>query len=162
LFFRQDATFYFLNVAPQWKKFNSGNWLSSELQVRHFAEEHEKSLNVFTGTHGTLTLPDTTGVLREVFLDKRSLIPVPLFYWKLVHDPEENKAIVFVGVNSPRLYEQIPEDLIICPDICETYHWNFPNKNVSEKGFLYCCSYQSFKQSLPWINFLSNPGILEK
>jgi len=48
---RQDATFYFLNVAPQWKKFNSGNWLAVELKVRSFAEKNQKDLNIYTGTH---------------------------------------------------------------------------------------------------------------
>jgi len=111
----------------------------------------------------TLTLPDANGDLHEVFLDQRRLIPVPLFYWKIVHDPEVNEAIVFVGVNSPRSYDdEIPPELSICPDICESAGWNFPNKNVTEKGFLYCCSYQSFKESIEWIDFFffDNPGIL--
>ena len=41
IFSRQDATFYFLNVAPQWKKFNSGNWLALELKIRAFAQDNE-------------------------------------------------------------------------------------------------------------------------
>jgi hypothetical protein len=106
-------------------------------------------------------LPDSSGTLKEVFLDKSHLIPVPLFYWKLVHDPEENLAIAFVGVNSPEIFETIPSNLLICPDICDSTNWDFPKKDVAEKGFLYCCSYQSLNEALNWINFLDNPGILK-
>jgi DNA/RNA non-specific endonuclease len=55
--FRQDATFYYLNVAPQWKKFNSGNWLAVELQTRWLAQKLKKDLDVYTGTHKVRTLP---------------------------------------------------------------------------------------------------------
>ena len=30
----QDATYYFLNVAPQFQSFNNGNWKSLEYAVR--------------------------------------------------------------------------------------------------------------------------------
>jgi DNA/RNA endonuclease G (NUC1) len=47
-FSRQDATFYFLNVAPQWKKFNSGNWLALELKIRAFAQDNEVDIKALT------------------------------------------------------------------------------------------------------------------
>jgi DNA/RNA endonuclease G (NUC1) len=59
--FRQDATFYYLNVAPQWKKFNSGNWLAVELQTRWLAQKLKKDLDVYTGTHKVRTLPYFNG-----------------------------------------------------------------------------------------------------
>ena len=31
---QQDATYYFLNVAPQFQSFNNGNWKSLEYAVR--------------------------------------------------------------------------------------------------------------------------------
>ena len=107
-------------------------------------------------------MPDANGDLQEVFLDRRRLIPVPLFYWKIIQDPDVNEAIVFVGVNSPRSFDvdEVPPELLICPDICESAGWNFPNKNETEKGFLYCCSYQSFKESIQWIDFFDSAGIL--
>ena len=34
----QDATFTFIDVAPQWQSFNAGNWLDLENGVRYLAE----------------------------------------------------------------------------------------------------------------------------
>jgi hypothetical protein len=56
--------------------------------------------------------------------------------------------------------DELRSELQLCPDICDSAEWSFPNKKVAEKGFLYCCSYQSFKDSIPWVDFLDNPAIL--
>ena len=33
----QDATYYFINVAPQFQSFNNGNWKSLEINTRDLA-----------------------------------------------------------------------------------------------------------------------------
>ena len=38
----QDATYYFMNVAPQFQSFNNGNWKSLELATRKYAEEEAR------------------------------------------------------------------------------------------------------------------------
>ena len=38
----QDATYYFMNVAPQFQSFNNGNWKSLEMATRKYAEEKAK------------------------------------------------------------------------------------------------------------------------
>ena len=107
-----------------------------------------------------LVLPDADGHPQEVYLDRRKLIPVPLYFWKIVHDDVDNAAVVFVGINSPEETDDLPAEYQLCPDICESAKWNFPQKGSSDRGFLYCCSYQSFKKSIPWIDFLDNPALL--
>jgi hypothetical protein len=42
----------------------------------------------------TLALPGADGDPVQVFLDRRHLIPVPLYFWKLVHDHEADKVSV--------------------------------------------------------------------
>ena len=34
----RDATYYFINVAPQFQSFNSGNWMALELATRKVAQ----------------------------------------------------------------------------------------------------------------------------
>ena len=36
----QDATYYFLNVAPQFQSFNNGNWKSLEINTRDLATKY--------------------------------------------------------------------------------------------------------------------------
>ena len=38
----QDATYYFLNVAPQFQSFNNGNWKSLEINTRDLATKYYK------------------------------------------------------------------------------------------------------------------------
>ena len=33
----QDATYYYINVAPQWQSFNNGNWKELESDTRNLA-----------------------------------------------------------------------------------------------------------------------------
>lgn len=109
----------------------------------------------------TLQLPNDQGELQEVFLDRRKLIPVPLFFWKIVHDVDDNAAIVFVGVNSPEDDDEVQPELQICPDVCDSAKWSFPDKGDAKMGLLFCCSYQYFKSAVPWIDFLKDPILLE-
>ena len=54
----QDATFYFVNVGPQWQCFNGGNWVGIENSVRTFVEANQFDVDVYSGSHGTLQLND--------------------------------------------------------------------------------------------------------
>ena len=38
----QDATYYFMNVAPQYQSFNNGNWKSLEYNTRDLAKRQKK------------------------------------------------------------------------------------------------------------------------
>ncbi len=127
----QDATFYFVNVAPQWQSFNGGNWARLEGQVRRVVERQQRSLLVYTGTSGVMELDDTFGEKVQVYLHPHpdgNRLPVPRcvqgllhrnflklfffftkslpcvrFFWKLVLDPSEHSAVGLVGVNNPHL-----------------------------------------------------------
>ena len=42
----QDATFTYIDVAPQWASFNGGNWLDVENGIRYLAEYFYGTLQV--------------------------------------------------------------------------------------------------------------------
>jgi DNA/RNA endonuclease G (NUC1) len=45
-----EMTYLHTNVAPQWHKFNDGNWAALEDAVRKYAEKKGTDVYVFTGT----------------------------------------------------------------------------------------------------------------
>ena len=53
------ATFWFMNVAPQWQTFNGGNWNTLEDNVRTYSEGRTANLNIYTGISGKI--PDDSG-----------------------------------------------------------------------------------------------------
>merc|ERR1711915_386536 len=55
---QQDATYYFVNVAPQFQSFNNGNWKALEYNTRDLATKLARDILVMTGTHGILSYPD--------------------------------------------------------------------------------------------------------
>ena len=66
-------------------------------EVLHCSKKH--TVNVYTGTYGTLQYFN-----HDMFLygqDGHLWLQVPLYFWKVVHNPEENEAVAFVGVNNP-------------------------------------------------------------
>jgi DNA/RNA endonuclease G (NUC1) len=160
----QDATYYFMNAAPQWQPFNNGNWVAVENAVRELARKRGRTLRVQTGTHDVLQLENGSG--DSIYLGDHSTIAVPLYFWKVVHDVSTNEAIVFVTINKPNIEEsdEIPTGLNLCghdpSSLCEESGWNFRHRKKSSKGILYCCTYTSLKLTLPWIMDLTNPGLL--
>lgn len=154
----QDATFYYINAVPQWVKFNTGNWAAVESAIRQLASTLKQNIQVQTGTYQTVTLNDHDSLT----LTSKNTIPVPLYVWKLIYDAVHHKAMVFVSFNFVTR-EAVVNSL--CPqqseNLCEEYLWSFPNRKKVSKGLVYCCSYQSFKQKIPWIQDIPNDvGIL--
>ncbi|XP_059091917.1 uncharacterized protein LOC131887344 [Tigriopus californicus] len=164
----QHATYYFLNVAPQWQSFNNGNWKAVEAAVRNYASLTQANLDVFTGTLDPLKLLTDSGSKTRLHLAKKDvdqeqfdLIPVPEFLWKLVYHPQLNQAIVFIGLNNPFFEGDPDQEIQICPDICASEKWFFLYQKNIAKGYLYCCSYADFKAAIEWIPDLGDPDILE-
>jgi DNA/RNA endonuclease G (NUC1) len=53
---QQRATFYYVNAAPQWHRFNAMNWEALEHSVRVLVGKRNINLDVYTGTFGIATL----------------------------------------------------------------------------------------------------------
>jgi len=93
----QRATFWFLNVAPQWQTFNGANWAQIEDSARDFAATNGNDLVVYTGTHGVTTLDDVNGNPAEIYIaydsNGNGVLRVPEFYWKIVYEPATQKVL---------------------------------------------------------------------
>ncbi|XP_067613399.1 uncharacterized protein [Eurosta solidaginis] len=145
----QKATFYFVNVAPQWQVFNGGNWERIEDGVRFYARDQSLTLDCYTGTWGVSTLPDVNGVPQELYLsfgeNNNGLIPVPKIYFCVVISRESRKGIVIVGVNNPHLLmEELFADYVICKDVGKGIDWIGWNKENPMKGYSYACAVDDF------------------
>ncbi|XP_020799874.1 uncharacterized protein LOC110177474 [Drosophila serrata] len=145
----QQATFFFVNVAPQWQTFNAGNWERVEDSVRKFVADENITADCYTGTWGVSTLPDVNGVVRELYLDfdenNNGLIPIPKLYYRVVRDRASKKGIVLIGVNNPHAdLEQIAREYLICEDIGDKLTWVSWTKEDLKKGYSYACTVEDF------------------
>lgn len=95
---QQQATFHFLNAAPQWQTFNGGNWDSVEISSRRLASDRGLNLDVYTGTFGITNLWNTAGIRRQIFLDwPAGRIPAPQIYYKVLINQADLSGIVLIG-----------------------------------------------------------------
>ncbi|KAM3955545.1 LOW QUALITY PROTEIN: uncharacterized protein ACR2FA_010539 [Aphomia sociella] len=100
----QRATYQYVNSAPQWQRGNSGDWAALEAALRQRIHSYGSPVTVYTGTAGVLSLTDQAGKLKELYLhvdeNNNGIIPVPLYFFKLVYDPKQRAAAAFVSVNT--------------------------------------------------------------
>merc|ERR1712013_797651 len=64
----QDATYYFMNAAPQFQSFNNGNWKALEYNTRDLATKLGRDLLIMTGTYGLLSYPDNNNNPPHIYL----------------------------------------------------------------------------------------------
>lgn len=160
----QLATFYYINVAPQWQSFNNGNWLKVEIGIKKFIEKRNVDTEVYTGTHGHCTLPDTKNRQQPLFLalnlqEGANRIPVPLLYYKMIIAESIDAGIVLIGVNNPYVSIDSIEQYVVCPDISDQVNYiDWDRKNVTA-GYSYACSVSDFiktVKTLPKLPHIKN------
>merc|ERR1712066_475910 len=144
----QDATYYFVNVAPQFQSFNNGNWKSLEYAVRDLGMKLGRELQVYTGTHGILKCKDTNNNYREIFLYNDVYIPAPRYYWKVLQDQTTDTATVFIGLNDPHTTFT---PLELCSNKCAEMSWVDWEMSDLDGGYMYCCDLQEAAQVFPEI-----------
>jgi hypothetical protein len=159
----QDATYYFVNAAPQWQSFNNGNWRAVEESVREYAAKTRSTLSIFTGTLGQLRLKNLDSREVPIFLARKgdeNFLPVPQYFWKLVHNAATNEAVAFVGVNGPPAEGMSAPTEEVCSDKCASAGWRFKNQVSPSRGRLFCCSYDEFGGLVGWIPDIEMPNLL--
>ncbi|KAK3740259.1 hypothetical protein QZH41_017832 [Actinostola sp. cb2023] len=90
----RSLTFITTNIAPQWQKFNGGNWATLENDVRAYVTAKNRQVYVFTGVGGAAK--NLAGVPYKM----NGRVQAPQYYWKLICDPVIKQMVVYVGKNS--------------------------------------------------------------
>ena len=60
-------------------------------------------LVVYTGTSGVIELADVRGEGVPIYLYPGDKLPVPRYYWRVLHDPEAGLGVAVLGLNNPHL-----------------------------------------------------------
>ncbi|ETN58076.1 deoxyribonuclease I [Anopheles darlingi] len=152
------ATYFFINVAPQWQIINAGNWLRVENAVRKVAIRLNDTVRIITGVHGILELPNTEGRQVAISLSENGLVEIPKWLWKVVIHEPSNSAVVFITLNNP--FANASETL--CKNICSLHGWHQAEYLDYRKGFTYCCSLIDARKAIHSLSFTNNTSnILE-
>lgn len=147
---QQRATFYFVNVAPQWQRFNGGNWERVESGIREFVAQRNIVAEMFTGTFGVLELKDVNGDYQSIYLsldsNNNKQLPVPRLYYKVIFDTNTHRGIAIIGVNNPHV---TPEEFAsnrytLCNDVSHLINWIGWNQSDVELGYTYACDVNEF------------------
>lgn len=149
----QWATYYYINVIPQFQSINNGNWKHIESAVRTKAAENKRDLLVYTGGHDVLKLNN-----KKIALENDGL-EVPKWSWKIIKDIESNSGIAFVTLNNP-FANSITN---LCNDVCNEFGWDWKERKNYSKGYTICCKINDLLSVIDAIpNSLRTNNVMEK
>lgn len=122
------------------------------------------NVELYTGTHGVLSLKNNEGEQTEVFL-KENKFPVPKYFWYVVKS--EEKAVAFVIFNRASISEKERQKDSFCTSKCEELTWLhhlLENKNYRkvESGLVLCCEFNEFRRTVSEMPNLNNINELLK
>ncbi|KAF9412967.1 hypothetical protein HW555_008664 [Spodoptera exigua] len=163
----QRASFYFINVAPQWQPFNAGNWNSVEQYLRARIGQAGYNTVVYTGTFGVSQLRDENDRPVDVYLytdaNNNPQIPVPLYYYKVVYDAGRRLGTAFVSINNPYYTESEVRALTFCTDHCRNnsaFSWLKWQPDRIDMGYSFCCTVDDFRRTVPHLPAFTVTGLL--
>lgn len=123
-----------------------------------------KNVDVFTGTHGVLSLKNNDGAQVEIFL-KENKFPVPKYIWFVVRS--EHKAVAFAILNRASISEKDRQKDSFCASKCEEITWltnllEDKNYRKVESGYVLCCEFNEFRRTVNEMPNLENINELLK
>lgn len=127
----QFASYYYINVFPQWQSINNANWKHVESAIRSKADRLKVDCIIFTGGFDVLKLNN-----KKISLEPDGL-EVPKWTWKVVKVPSDDSGIAFLTYNNP-FASSAPNSL--CQDICRDHGWDWKDRKTFAKGYTICCS----------------------
>ncbi|XP_045505922.1 uncharacterized protein LOC123702272 [Colias croceus] len=158
----QRASFHYGNAAPQWMRGNAGDWAAVEDAVRRRVNALNTTVTVYTGAYGVATLADENNVQQKIYLgvdgNNNFIVPVPLYFFKVIYDPQERKAVVFVLINSTYYNTSTIDELSFCSDICDDKKFSWLRwRNDGTHSF--CCEYEDFVEHIDVLPKLNVQGL---
>ena len=164
----QRMSYKYINTAPQWQCFNSGNWNFLENAVRSMVELQQFGpyAEIYTGTFGIMELPDINNNLQEIWLSgnqENQRVPVPKYFWKIIYEPETQLGVVLIGVNNPHLAPEEVTSHKICPEISDhPLILELSDPESITKGVCYACSVPDAQKVITDFPDLEVSGILKR
>lgn len=148
---QQEATFNYLNVAPQWQSFNGGNWLRIENRCYYYTNKYNRNVEVYTGTHGILCFNDVNGNPKELFLDaENKKCPVSKIFYKIIIDRHIDSGVAFIGVNNPYASAQdIVRDYNYGKDVSDLLDFKLWDRTNIRAGFCYAVEVSELVKRIP-------------
>lgn len=158
-----NATYRYINMAPQWQCINDKNWNQVEIDTRNYAVSKKITLKVWAGTYGIATLPHANDQKKDIALylytnGIQRAIPVPALFWKLLYDSDSKKGIVLIVLNNP--YIPVSDYNIICSDISNKITWLKWDQTNIKNGYSYACSVDDFRKIVEYAPKLEVNGLL--
>jgi len=151
--YQQDATYFFINIAPQFGNFNQRNWVRVESACRSKSHYLRTTTTVTSGTYGSLDYPDIAGTEKDLWINWDSdggveRIPVPKYYWKVLYDQSSHSAVAFLGLND--IYSSDVTHTR-CPSVCDKLTvWFHADYEDEDLGHITCCDLESFSKVVPF------------
>ncbi|KAM8705466.1 hypothetical protein ACLKA7_009854 [Drosophila subpalustris] len=143
---QMSSTFKLLNVVPQFRSINDGNWLQIEHWVGNNIPQNSV-VHVRTGAFGVLSLLDfkPNRSLKPAYLiPSKQQNPVPEWMYKIVRDANNHLLHVFLTYNN--IYNPTKPP---APECCKTVGCPLRLQDSHELGFTYCCDPENFVKSVP-------------
>jgi len=150
---QQLATFFYMNINPQFSGSNNINWNYLEMSIR--SHDFGGDVTIHTGGSRILQLPSKLSRKNEtIYLASTDKLPIPEIIWKIV-EVGSSKKFSFIGFNYPSIQTtEFDQKLKICNDLCDTDEYSWLNENLrnekirkdSTKGFILCCSFEEVEQ----------------
>ena len=130
--------------------------------MRTLAISRDAELTIYTGTFGVTTLADVNGVQQPIYLafdeNNNGLIPVPKYYWMLVHDTAANTATAVFGINNP--HNRVTAEDVLCPSVCDQIPWVDWSLTDVVKGYTFCCTAADLYKAVDYAPNLDVPLLI--
>ena len=117
-------------------------------------------LTLYTGTTGVMELKDVKDKLVPVFLYNGDQLPVPQYYWKVLHDAEGGAGVAVVGINNPHL-DSVPDTDLLCSPLPSHPLLNISEPHNIKSGYMFACKVEDLAEAVPELPELPSMSLLE-